>query len=146
MARIIQFDRMFRVIAKTEKSAHWNFFKIMSTTYISVCVILCTDSGQGNRAIEGLSQGRGTGAGQGSLTSRQHCTKTSIPWFGSHILLISSFALKMAIKTYGKLNTVSCSYTGRGCGLRFRVRYIRNPIYPNNPGLYKTYCELFLRD
>ena len=30
-------------------------------------------------------------------------------------------------------------------GLRFRVRYIRNPVYPNTR-LYKTYCELFLRD
>ena len=29
-------------------------------------------------------------------------------------------------------------------GLRFSVRYIRNPVYPNT-GLYKTYCELFLR-
>ena len=30
-------------------------------------------------------------------------------------------------------------------GLRFRVRYIRNPVYPNTT-LYKTYCEVFLRD
>ena len=30
-------------------------------------------------------------------------------------------------------------------GLRFRVRYIGNLVYPNIR-LYKTYCELFLRD
>ena len=29
--------------------------------------------------------------------------------------------------------------------LRFRVRYIRNPVYPNTR-LYKTYCELFQGD
>ena len=28
-------------------------------------------------------------------------------------------------------NTVNYSYTGLGLGLRFRVRYIRNPVYPN---------------
>ena len=39
---------------------------------------------------------------------------------------------------------VNCSYTGLGLGLRFRVRYTRNPVYPNTR-LYKTYCELFLR-
>ena len=44
-------------------------------------------------------------------------------------------------------NTVNCSYTGLvWLGLRFWVRYsIRNPVYPNSR-LYKTYCELFLRD
>ena len=41
---------------------------------------------------------------------------------------------------------VNCSYTGLvGLGLRFRVRHVRNPVYPNIR-LYKTYCELFLRD
>ena len=34
-------------------------------------------------------------------------------------------------------HSVNCSYTGLGLGLRFRVRYIR---------MYKTYCEVFLRD
>ena len=30
-----------------------------------------------------------------------------------------------------RYSTVNCSYTGLGLGLRFRVRYIRNPVYPN---------------
>ena len=29
--------------------------------------------------------------------------------------------------------------------LRFWVRYIRDPVYPNTRLMYKTYCELFLR-
>ena len=29
------------------------------------------------------------------------------------------------------IHTVNCSYTGLGLGLRFSVRYRRNPVYPN---------------
>ena len=30
-----------------------------------------------------------------------------------------------------KVHTVNCSYTGLQLGQRFRVRYTRNPVYPN---------------
>ena len=46
-----------------------------------------------------------------------------------------------------ELPTVNCSYTGLGLGGTeiSKVRYIRNPVYIRITGLYKTYCELFLR-
>ena len=75
------------------------------------------------------------------------CTKKGSPCKRGQI---SALYFAAVVLCFSKMfqNTVNCSYTGLvGLGLRFRVRHISNPVYPNTT-LYKTYCdcELFLRD
>ena len=44
-------------------------------------------------------------------------------------------------KLHCRLGSQCCSYTGLGLGLRFRVRFIRNPVYPN----IRLYVQSILR-
>ena len=67
-------------------------------------------------------------------TSKENCVirlvglSRSLPQ--KHVFAVGFFTRKL----FCSINqcTVNCSYTGLGLGLRFRVRYMRNPVYPNS--------------